>query len=102
MDAGLMTWYAKDWVNVPFLSTCYSSNITSDLLIPHYSGASSELQIDSQCKSSNHSNEVNYIEQVQVFVTLSAERRGDIELYLISPAGTMTQLLFVCIFFWLV
>lgn len=99
MDAGLMTWYAKDWVNVPFMSTCYSSKITSDLLIPYYSGVSSELQMDSQCKSSNRSNEVNYIEQVQVFVTLSAERRGDIELYLISPSNTMTQLLFVCIFF---
>lgn len=37
--------------------------------------------------------EVNYLEHVQVVVTLQAQRRGELELYLTSPAGTKSMLL---------
>lgn len=37
--------------------------------------------------------EVNYLEHVQVVVTLQAKDRGEVELYLTSPAGTRSVLL---------
>ena len=41
----------------------------------------------------NTMNEVNYIEQVQVVVTLKTEMRGNLEIYLTSPMGTRTLIL---------
>jgi subtilisin-like proprotein convertase family protein len=82
MDAGLMTWYAKSWKNVPTMSTCVSHSnemFTVDL---------------TECKDSiDRKRQVNYIEQVQVFVTLKTSNRGEIEIYLFSPSNTKTQLL---------
>lgn len=36
---------------------------------------------------------VNYLEHVQAKITLSAPRRGDLQINLTSPAGTMVTLL---------
>jgi proprotein convertase subtilisin/kexin type 2 len=45
------------------------------------------LTIDtSSCK--NETNEVNYLEHVQAFITLKSRRRGDTIIYLTSPLGT--------------
>ena len=56
-----------------------------------------------ECKDdTDPAHEVNYIEQVQVFVTLLTDRRGEIEIYLYSPSNTRTQLLpvsFVYLFY---
>ena len=93
MDAGLMTWYASGWKNVPPMSTCESAAHNSSRLI---AGRSSQVfQLDlSECRHATEPvHEVNYIEQVQVFVTLHADRRGDMEIYLYSPSNTRTQLL---------
>lgn len=40
-----------------------------------------------------HCKGVNYLEHVQAKITLTSQRRGDIEIYLISPAGTNVTLL---------
>ena len=42
---------------------------------------------------SNTNAEVNYIEQVEVVVTIKAEVRGSVEVHLVSPMGTASQLL---------
>jgi subtilisin-like proprotein convertase family protein len=36
---------------------------------------------------------VNYLEHVQVHVTLSATKRGDVQINLISPSGTKSTLI---------
>lgn len=45
------------------------------------------------CASSN--SEVNYIEQVEVVVTIKADVRGSVEIHLVSPMGTNSLLLSV-------
>ena len=93
MDAGLMTWYANGWKNVPPMSTCESAAHNSSRLIAARSNQVFLLDL-SECRHpAEPVHEVNYIEQVQVFVTLYADRRGDIEIYLYSPSNTRTQLL---------
>ena len=37
--------------------------------------------------------EVNFIEQVEVIVTIKAAKRGELEVYLTSPMGTRSHLL---------
>jgi len=41
----------------------------------------------------NHCRSVNYLEHVQAKITLTSQRRGDIQLYLRSPANTSVTLL---------
>lgn len=43
--------------------------------------------------SINHCRSVNYLEHVQAKITLTSQRRGDIQLYLRSPANTKVTLL---------
>lgn len=43
--------------------------------------------------SINHCRSVNYLEHVQAKITLTSQRRGDIQLYLKSPANTKVTLL---------
>lgn len=40
-----------------------------------------------------HCKGVNFLEHVQAKITLTSQRRGDIEIYLLSPAGTKVTLL---------
>lgn len=40
-----------------------------------------------------HCKGVNYLEHVQAKITLQSQRRGDLQLYLKSPAGTKVTLL---------
>lgn len=40
-----------------------------------------------------HCKGVNYLEHVQAKITLTSQRRGDIQIYLTSPAGTRVTLL---------
>ena len=49
------------------------------------------------CKDTD--NEVNYIEQVEISVSIRTPIRGKIELYLTSPMGTRSQILNVTIKF---
>lgn len=93
MDAGLMTWYASGWKNVPSMSTCESVKSNPKRIISAHSNQMFTLKL-LECRDDiDPSHEVNYIEQVQAFVTLSTDRRGEIEIYLYSPANTRTQLL---------
>jgi subtilisin-like proprotein convertase family protein len=93
MDAGLMTWYAKSWKNVPTMSTCESMTNSPNKTIVSHSNEMFTVDL-TECKDSiDRKRQVNYIEQVQVFVTLKTSNRGEIEIYLFSPSNTKTQLL---------
>ncbi|CAF1328959.1 unnamed protein product [Adineta steineri] len=93
MDAGLMTWYASGWKNVPSMSTCESVTDNPKRVIPSRSNEIFSLNL-MECKDDiDPTHEVNYIEQVQIFVTLLTDRRGEIELFLYSPSNTRTQIL---------
>ena len=93
MDAGLMTWYAIGWKNVPSMSTCESVTSNPKRTVPPRPHEIFNLDL-TECKNTaDPAREVNYIEQVQVYVTLAADRRGEVEIYLYSPSNTRTQLL---------
>jgi furin len=97
MDAGLMTWYASKWKNVPSMASCESVISNPKRLIPARSNQMFSLDL-TECEDvDDPAHEVNYIEQVQAFVTLSTDRRGEIEIFLYSPSNTKTQLLPVSI-----
>lgn len=97
MDAGLMTWHASGWKNVPSMATCESVTSNPKRIITGHSTQTFTLKL-AECKDNGEpSREVNYIEQVQAFVTLSTDRRGEIEIYLHSPSNTRSQLLPVCL-----
>ncbi|UJR15817.1 hypothetical protein I4U23_002746 [Adineta vaga] len=93
MDAGLMTWYAIGWTNVPAMSTCETMMDNPQKTIEPTSHEMFTLEL-TDCRESNDvKRTVNYIEQVQILITLTTTNRGAIEIYLISPSKTRTQLL---------
>ena len=93
MDAGLMTWYASGWKNVPSMSTCESPTSNPKRMIASRADEVFPLNVG-ECKDDfDPAHEVNYIEQVQVFITLLTDRRGEMEIYLYSPSNTRTQIL---------
>ncbi|CAF0981869.1 unnamed protein product [Adineta ricciae] len=93
MDAGLMTWYASIWRNVPPMSTCETVINQPERNIP--SGSSEVFRVNlTECQETvDIKRTVNYIEQVQIFITLTTGDRGSTEIYLYSPSKTETQLL---------
>lgn len=93
MDAGLMTWYASGWKNVPAMSTCESITSCPKKTI---AGHGNEMFIAdvTECQSNlDLKKQVNYIEQVQVVINLTTAIRGETEIFLYSPSNTKTQLL---------
>lgn len=88
-----MTWYAKRWKNIPSMSTCESITDSPQKTIVSHSNELFVVEL-TECKSSmDRKRQVEYIEQVQVFITLKTAKRGDTEIYLYSPSNTKTQLL---------
>ncbi len=93
MDAGRMVEMARDWVSVPAMSTCVT-NRPGDFEVVNLGLGSNVLDVkvrSSGCMGSEE--EVNYIEQVEIVVSLNAEVRGSVEIYLTSPMGTTSLIL---------
>ncbi|XP_055338068.1 furin-like protease kpc-1 isoform X2 [Paramacrobiotus metropolitanus] len=92
MDASAMVLMAREWINVgdhhrcavvyPHRNMKISTRDTSSLILT--------LQTDGCKDAAQH---VKYLEHVQAQLTLSAARRGEIEIYLTSPQGTRSTLL---------
>ncbi|CAF2914819.1 unnamed protein product [Rotaria sp. Silwood2] len=93
MDAGLMTWYASGWKNVPAMSTCESMTYKPEKTINSKSNETFSVNLTECQNSGDIKSQVNYIEQVQLFVNLTTTNRGEIEIFLYSPSNTETQLL---------
>ncbi|KAB7505085.1 Furin-like protease 1, isoform 1-CRR, partial [Armadillidium nasatum] len=73
-------------LNAPDWQTNGVGRKVSHRLIPQKSYVTLTLEV-SDCPG------VNYLEHVQSKVTLIADRRGDIQIFLVSPAGTRSNLL---------
>ncbi|KAI3384227.1 hypothetical protein SNEBB_007136 [Seison nebaliae] len=90
IDSGLLVELAEIWTNVPEMHTCKSVVNGHRERIPASSTISSTITFDA-CRESK--NEIEYIEQVQVYVTISSKRRGAIEIRLWSPSNTESVLI---------
>uniref|UniRef100_A0A034VHS7 furin n=1 Tax=Bactrocera dorsalis TaxID=27457 RepID=A0A034VHS7_BACDO len=86
MDAAAMVQAARKWKTVPEQQRCEINAPHVDKVIPPRSYITLQLTV-------KHCSSVNYLEHVQAKITLTSQRRGDIQLNLKSPAGTKVTLL---------
>ncbi|XP_052846128.1 furin-like protease 1 isoform X1 [Drosophila gunungcola] len=86
MDAAEMVRVARTWKSVPEQQRCEINAPHVDKAIPPRTHITLQLTVQ-HCRS------VNYLEHVQAKVTLTSQRRGDIQLFLRSPANTSVTLL---------
>ena len=93
MDAGLMTHYAKNWKNIPSMATCELLITNVNKTIKAHSNEMFTVNLIECQNSDDQKRQVNYIEQVQIFITLTTTNRGEIEIFLYSPSNTKTQIL---------
>ncbi|KAK0424619.1 hypothetical protein QR680_008753 [Steinernema hermaphroditum] len=91
MDAGAIVRLAQNWTTVPEQRKCRVSFPARYKTIPHGNSLELSLYVDG-CQGSKEDHLV-YAEHVQVIVTLTAPKRGDIFMYLLSPSGTNSTLL---------
>ncbi len=85
LDAGAMVKLAQVWKTVPRQKRCRSSYPTPYKVIPRGNRLHLELYTDG-CAGWRESN-VRYLEHVQAIITLSAPKRGDVQVFLTSPKG---------------
>lgn len=90
LDAGAMVALAKDWVTVPPRYHCQAGIFTTPRIMAVNKSVVMEIETDA-CAGSE--TEVNYLEHVQAVITLNSTRRGDVELFLVSPMGTKSMIL---------
>ncbi|XP_017052406.1 furin-like protease 1 isoform X2 [Drosophila ficusphila] len=86
MDAAEMVRVARKWKSVPEQQRCEINAPHVDKVIPPRTHITLMLSV-------NHCSSVNYLEHVQAKITLTSQRRGDIQIYLRSPANTSVTLL---------
>ncbi|KAL5274649.1 FURIN family protein [Megaselia abdita] len=86
MDAAAMVKLAKKWKTVPEQQKCEIHAPHVDTKIPPKSYITLQLTV-------KHCVSVNFLEHVQAKITLTSQRRGDLQINLISPAGTKVTLL---------
>ncbi|XP_062558769.1 furin-like protease 1 [Armigeres subalbatus] len=86
MDAFAMVKLARTWQTVPEQQICEINAPHLDKQIPPRTKVTLQLVVE-HCKG------VNYLEHVQAKITLTSQRRGDIQIFLTSPSGTRVTLL---------
>ncbi|VBB27463.1 unnamed protein product, partial [Acanthocheilonema viteae] len=91
MDAGGMVRLASNWTTVPEQRKCVVFYPARYKTVPH--GNRLQLQLYTDGCASYPRNKVGYLEHVQAIITLTAPKRGDIQIYLTSPSGTRSTLL---------
>lgn len=90
MNAAKFVSAARNWTSVPPKSICVIQAAKQPIDFSSTNWASVEFKSDG-CKGSV--NEVNYLEHVEVIVNIDFPVRGRLEIDLISPSGTWTQVL---------
>jgi furin len=91
MDASAMVDVALNWTNVPPQRKCEITYYGGPHKISQRGRARMYLESDGCRNDPLHT--VLYVEHVAAHITLSASRRGEIQIYLTSPAGTKSTLL---------
>jgi len=86
MDASCMVRLAQKWQTVPEQNTCARSAPKASLIIAGKTRNKAAVEVK-ECEK------VKYLEHVQVHVSLSASKRGDVQITLISPGGTRSVLI---------
>ncbi|XP_055642450.1 furin-like protease 1 isoform X1 [Toxorhynchites rutilus septentrionalis] len=86
MDAASMVKLARTWKTVPEQQVCEINAPHLDKQIPPRTKVTLQLTVE-------HCMGVNYLEHVQAKITLTSQRRGDIQIFLTSPSGTRVTLL---------
>ncbi|KAI6174897.1 Peptidase S8 S53 and Proprotein convertase domain containing protein [Aphelenchoides bicaudatus] len=89
LNAGAML--ARVWRTVPAQRACRASYPAPYKTIPNANRL--HLQMFTTACAGDSQNEVKYLEHVQAIITLNALKRGDVQVYLISPSGTRSTLL---------
>ncbi|KAK3869911.1 hypothetical protein Pcinc_024806 [Petrolisthes cinctipes] len=90
MDAGAMVALARDWVTVPPRYHCQAGIYQTHGRMTVNESVSLKITTDA---CSGTETEVLYLEHVQAVITLNATRRGDVQLFLVSPLGTKSMIL---------
>merc|ERR550519_287104 len=91
MDAGSLVDASLSWKPLPERKSCEAGELTGEWNT-RTGEQMIELEIDTNaCKGS--SNEINYIEHVQAFISIQSTRRGDITINMTSPMNTESMLL---------
>lgn len=91
MDASRMASLAANWSTVPNKSICTVERIGVNRLIPSFEALKVSIDLtnmENACQGSM----INYLEHVEVKVSLNYSRRGDLEMKLSSPSGTVSNL----------
>ncbi|KAJ3593016.1 hypothetical protein NHX12_005354 [Muraenolepis orangiensis] len=91
VDAEAMVVEAKKWRSVPTQHTC--STFKEDIMYKEAGQNYTSTITTSGCSEEGVGRGVVYLEHVVVKVLLIHQRRGDLEINLVSPAGTRSQLL---------
>jgi len=91
MDAGRMVELAKNWQNVPTLRSCQTINSNFKINTVQKVDALEAVLSTDACFGTD--SEVNFIEQVEIVVSIQAPVRGNLEMYLTSPMGTRSLIL---------
>ncbi|ESO10718.1 hypothetical protein HELRODRAFT_190143 [Helobdella robusta] len=92
MDGTAMVEVARNWTPLSEHHRCatQSSSQLVNLTIPSGQSESSVI-ISNGCQGTDDA--VQYLEHVECIVTLRANKRGEVQLFLVSPSGTKSQLL---------
>ncbi|XP_041369645.1 furin-like protease kpc-1 isoform X2 [Gigantopelta aegis] len=90
MDAAAMVHWAQNWTTVPAQHICEIRSRAHNRRIPMNGKITVPLYTDGCVGSGNR---VKYLEHVQARITMTASRRGEIQIFLTSPWGTRSRLL---------
>ncbi|XP_067676007.1 proprotein convertase subtilisin/kexin type 4-like isoform X2 [Haliotis asinina] len=90
LDASRMVHLAQNWVTVPQQNICRYRQLNVYKKITARSKIVDEVEVTG-CKGAK--NRIHNLEHVQVKIKLQHSRRGDIQLTLVSPSGTKSQIL---------
>lgn len=92
MDAAGMVRLAKQWTPAPPQRSCHTPSDKQERIISNQYGEKLEVSLVTDgCRGS--SDGINYLEHVQVVISLQYQPRGNLHIILISPSGTASSVL---------
>ncbi|CAG5076706.1 Oidioi.mRNA.OKI2018_I69.PAR.g8525.t1.cds [Oikopleura dioica] len=91
IDAGSLVEEALKWKNAPERKSCIVGEMEIDKMT-FTGGEPVEMSFNTD-SCAGKSNEVNYIEHVQAFISVKTSRRGDLAINMTSPMSTTSKLL---------